>query len=148
MKYKYFLPYKETLSAEKLAYTFLRVIAVNHELSEEVISDRDKLFTFKFWKLLVNQLEIHDKLLNLYHSQINSQTEQLNQTIKQYLQCYVNYEQINWVKLSPIAYLAYNSTTTEVTEVSLFYINYGFNSATNEAQRLVIIAQKAQIKVN
>ena len=54
MKYRYFIPYKEASSAEELAYMFLRVIAANHELLKEIISDRDKLFTFKFWKSLVN----------------------------------------------------------------------------------------------
>ena len=48
IKYRYFIPYKKVLSAEELVYIFLRVIAVNHELSEEIISDRDKLFTFRF----------------------------------------------------------------------------------------------------
>ena len=47
-KYRYFIPYKEASSAEKLAYMFLRVIAANHGLPEEIISDRDKLFTSKF----------------------------------------------------------------------------------------------------
>ena len=66
-KYRYFIPYKEASSAEKLAYMFLRVIAANHRLPEEIISNRDKLFTFKFWKSLVNQLGIHHKLSTSYH---------------------------------------------------------------------------------
>ena len=53
-KYRYFIPYKEASSAEELAYMFLRVIAANHGLPEEIISDRDKLFTSKFWKSLVD----------------------------------------------------------------------------------------------
>ena len=48
MKYEYFISYKKALSAEELVYTFLRVITANYRLSEEIISDRDKLFTFKF----------------------------------------------------------------------------------------------------
>ena len=37
--------------------------------------------------------------------------------------------------------LAYNSAATEITKVSSFYVNYGFNLATNEARGLVMIAQ-------
>ena len=77
-KYEYFISYKKASSAEKLTYTFLRVIAVNHELLKEIISDRDKLFIFKFWKSLVNQLGIHHKLSTLYHPQMDGQTERLN----------------------------------------------------------------------
>ena len=74
-KYGYFIPYKEALSAEELAYAFLRVIAANHRLPEEIISDRDKLFTSKFWKLLVDQLGIHHKLSTSYYPQTDGQTE-------------------------------------------------------------------------
>ena len=48
IKYKYFLSYKKVTFAEDLTYTFLRMIVTNHELSDEIISNRDKLFTSKF----------------------------------------------------------------------------------------------------
>ncbi len=54
IKYEYFLSYKKATFAEDLTYTFLRIIVTNHELSDEIISNRDKLFTSKFWKLLMN----------------------------------------------------------------------------------------------
>ena len=44
--------------------------------------------------------------------------------------------------------LAYNSAATETTEVSSFYVNYGFNLAMNEARGLVTIAQQAWVQVN
>ena len=47
-KYGYFIPYLEASDAEALAYTFLRVIIANHGPLEEIILDRDKLFTLKF----------------------------------------------------------------------------------------------------
>lgn len=147
-KYGYFLPYKEALSAEELVYTFLRVIAANHGLPEEIISDRDKFFTSRFWKSLVDQLGIHHKLSTSYHPQTDGQTERLNQTMEQYLRCYVNYQQTNWVELLPIAPLAYNTAATETTGVSPFYANYGFNPATNEARGLVTIAQRAKVQVD
>ena len=48
IKYKYFISYKKVSSVEKLVYTFLRVIIANNRLSKEIISDWDKLFTFRF----------------------------------------------------------------------------------------------------
>ncbi len=71
IKYKYFLSYKKVTFAEDLIYTFLRMIVANHELSDEIILNRNKLFTLKFWKSLMNQLEIHHKLSTAYHSQMN-----------------------------------------------------------------------------
>ena len=46
-KYGHFILYKEASDAIELAYTFLKVIIVNHGLLEEIILDRDKLFTSK-----------------------------------------------------------------------------------------------------
>ncbi len=54
IKYEYFLSYKKATFAENLTYTFLRMIVANHELSDEIILNRDKLFTSKFWKFLMN----------------------------------------------------------------------------------------------
>jgi len=71
IKYEYFLSYKKATFAEDLTYMFLRMIVANHELSDEIILNRDKLFTSKFWKLLMNQLEIHHKLSTAYHLQMN-----------------------------------------------------------------------------
>jgi len=48
IKYEYFLSYKEATFAEDLTYTFLRMIVANHELSDEIISNKNKLFTSKF----------------------------------------------------------------------------------------------------
>ena len=79
---------------------------------------------------------------------MNRQTERLNQTMKQYLRYYVNYQQTNWIELLPVTQLAYNSAATETTEVSSFYANYGFNPAMNKARGLVMIAQWARVQVN
>jgi hypothetical protein len=47
-KYAYFINYLESLNAEDLIYTFLRVIFVNYSIPETIISDRDQLFISKF----------------------------------------------------------------------------------------------------
>ncbi len=71
IKYKYFLSYKKVTFTEDLIYMFLRMIIINHELSDKIISNKNKLFTLKFEKFLMNQLEIHHKLLTVYYLQIN-----------------------------------------------------------------------------
>jgi len=48
IKYKYFLSYKKATFTKDLTYTFLKMIVANHELSDEIISNRDKFFTLKF----------------------------------------------------------------------------------------------------
>ncbi|KAK6224224.1 reverse transcriptase domain protein [Colletotrichum tabaci] len=125
-KYAYFIPYLESSTAEDLAYTFLKYIISNHGLPKEIVSDRDKLFTSKFWKSLISQLGADHKLSTAFHPQTDGQTERINQILEQYLRCYVNYDQDNWVPLLPMAQFAYNSAIGESTLHSPFYLNYGF----------------------
>jgi hypothetical protein len=129
-KYGYFILYKESLSAEELAYTFNKHIIGNYGISKKIISDRDKLFISRFWKSLADQLRIHYKMFTGYYPQTNGQTERLNQTLKQYLRFYINYKQINWVSLLSTAQLVYNSAATATTGISPFYANYGYNLQT------------------
>jgi hypothetical protein len=91
-KYAYFISYLESSSAENLAYIFYKYIIANHRFSQRIINNRDKLFISRFWKSLIDLSEIHYKLSTAYHPQTDRQTKRLNQTIKQYLRCYVNYQ--------------------------------------------------------
>jgi hypothetical protein len=53
-KYGYFILYKESLLIEELVYALNKYIIENYEILKEIISNRDKLFTSRFWKLLAN----------------------------------------------------------------------------------------------
>ena len=44
-------------------------------------------------------LGVYYKLLTAYHAQTDRQIERLNQVLEQFFKYYINYEQINWVKL-------------------------------------------------
>ncbi len=94
-KYTMFIPFKETATAPVLTYTILQELVSNHGLSKEFITDRDKLFTSKFWEMLTAELRINHKMSTAYHSQTDKQSEQMNQTVETYLRHYVNRNQNN-----------------------------------------------------
>ena len=48
-KYAHFILWKEKRNAKDLAKVILKVIIANHGIPQNIISDRDKLFTSKFW---------------------------------------------------------------------------------------------------
>ena len=73
------------------------------------------------------ELEIQHKLFTAYHSQTDGQTERMNQTVETYLQHYVSRTQENWVQLLSTAQFVYNNTRNEITGVTPFYVNYGYN---------------------
>ena len=148
IKYSYFLSYKKASTAKDLIYTFLKTIVTNHELSDEIISNRNKLFTLIFWKSLVNQLEIHHKLSTAYYLQTNKQTKRINQTLKQYLRCYINYRQNDWVQLLLITQLTFNNATTKVISVLSFFANYEFKLETlKKSRQFAQLAQRTTIQI-
>ncbi len=148
IKYEYFLLYKKATFAKDLIYKFLRMIVANHELSDEIISNRNKLFTLKFWKFLMNQLEIHHKLSTAYHLQTDEQMKRMNQTLKQYLRCYINYRQNDWVQLLSVAQLTFNSATTEIISMSSFFANYEFKLKTfKKSCEFAQLAQKTTLQI-
>jgi hypothetical protein len=81
-KYAYFIPYKEDLTAEELVYTFNRNIITNYGIPEEIISNKNKLFISNFWKSLIDQLGIYQKILITYYPQTDGQTKRLNQILE------------------------------------------------------------------
>jgi hypothetical protein len=125
-KYGRFIPYRETWTAVDLAHVFLKNVVANHGLPEQLISDRDKLFTSNFWTALMQHLSVKHKMSTAYHPQTDGQTERLNQTLEQYLRHYVNTRHNNWVELLPLAQIAYNHSPTTTTGTSPFYANFGF----------------------
>jgi hypothetical protein len=147
-KYAYMVPYRESSTAEDLSQVFLRIIIANHGVPDEIISDRDKLFTSKFWTTLTALMGMKRKLSTAFHPQTDGQTERVNQTMEAYLRCYVNYKQNNWVDLLPLAQYAYNSAESEGTGVTPFFANYGYTpSAYRTPLSETTHAQGAKVKV-
>jgi len=75
IKYIMFISFKETATAPVLTYTILQELINNHRLSKKFITDRDKLFTSKFWEMLTAELRINHKMLTAYHSQTDRQSK-------------------------------------------------------------------------
>ena len=92
IKKAYFVSFHKKIRAEKIAYLFKQYIIANYKVSAKIISDRNTWFRSKFWQTLTALKKIKIKISTMKHSQMNEQIKQLNQIVKQYLNCYVNYQ--------------------------------------------------------
>ena len=124
-KYMHLVPFHSTYNATQLAYIFLDRVVRLRGFPKETITDRDKLFTSAYWKTIVGETGIKQKLSTAYHPETDGQTERTNRTVKIYLRSYVCHNQNNWVRLLPIAELSLNNLTSYATKTSLHYANYG-----------------------
>ena len=100
-KYAHFIPWKEKGNAKNLAKVILKEIIANHGIPQSIISDKDKLFTSKFWNTWTRQLGTKIKLSTAYHLWTDRQTKRTNQTLEQYLRHYINFKQNDWIDSLP-----------------------------------------------
>ena len=76
------------MTAEKLAKLLLKKIFADHGIPEQIINDRDKLFTSKFNTKLRKTLGIKKGMSTAFHPQTDGQTKRMNQTLEQYLKLF------------------------------------------------------------
>jgi len=74
---------------------------------------------------LNEMLEIKSKLLTAFHSQIDGQTERVNQELEQYLRMFIDHRQEQWPEWLGIVEFAYNNKVHSSTRMSPFKANYG-----------------------
>ncbi|GJW98702.1 putative reverse transcriptase domain-containing protein [Tanacetum coccineum] len=88
-KSAHFLPMKKTDSIEKLAQLYLKEIVCKHGVPTSIISDRDSLFTSRFWKSLQEAMGTQLDMSTAYHPKTDGQSERTIQTLKDMLQACV-----------------------------------------------------------
>ena len=117
----YILIIKDLNSVQFTWLILCEVIQLHHVL-KVIISNWDILFCSEFWVTLSQLLKTDHKLSTVFHSQTDRQTEHQNQTLKHYLQCFVNYLQNDWVTHLSLAEHTYNVTQHSVIKVSFFFV--------------------------
>jgi transposase InsO family protein len=70
---------------------FVQDIWKLHRLPNSIVSNRGPLFISEFWKAVCYRLQINISLSTVYHPETNSQTENTNSFLEQYLRQYVSF---------------------------------------------------------
>ena len=82
-------------TSEDLALLFIIHVFSKHGILEHVTSDRGSEFVSHFFRSLGKALDMKLHYTSGYHLEGDGQTERTNQTLKQYLQIFCNYQQDN-----------------------------------------------------
>ncbi len=88
----------------------------------------DSQFVFILWKSLCKRLNINLQLFTVYHSQINDQSEWVNQNIERYLWFFCLYTQNDWAKLLLMIKFINNNALFSVIFSTFFFLNKDFHS--------------------
>ena len=98
-----------------------------HSVPFHVTFDRGSEFVSNFFQSLGTVFDMWLHFTSGYHPKGDGQTECTNQTLKQYLYVYCNYQQDNWSKLLSLMEFAYNNALSATTGVSPFFTNKGYH---------------------
>ncbi len=126
-KRPYFVPCHSNITAVNVARLFYNTIFRHHGIPDSIVSDRDPLFTSKFWKELMSILKVRLKMSTANHPQTDGQTEVMNRMIEDYLRIFCNYQQNDWDEHLASAEFAYSSSVFPATGLTLFYMDLGWN---------------------
>ena len=77
-KYAHFLPLAHLFTAQQVANIYLDNIFKLHGPPKIIVSDRDRIFTSKFWQELFSALKVHLHFSTAYHTESDGQTERVN----------------------------------------------------------------------
>jgi hypothetical protein len=108
-----------------VANTFLDNVVKLHGVPVSIISDRDAIFTSKFWRQLFKAVGTKLSYSSAYHPQTDGQSERVNQCLEQYLRCATHATPKQWRKWLPMAEFWYNSSFHTSLGCSPFKALYG-----------------------
>jgi len=118
-----FTPAHDIIMSTDLACLFILHVFSKHSVPSHITSNRGLEFVLNFFQFLGTALDMWLHFTSGYHLKGNRQTECTNQTLKQYLCIYCNYQQDNWSELLPLAEFTYNNALSTTTSVFPFFAN-------------------------
>ena len=88
-KSAHFIPLPVTRDVRLLCGKYIQEVVRLHGVPLSIVSDRDTLFTSRFWKGLQEAMGTDLAMSTAYHPQTDGQTERVNQTMEDMLRACV-----------------------------------------------------------
>jgi len=90
-----------------------------------MVSDRDPVFTSKFWRELMRLVGAKLHMTSAFHPQSDGQTEAANKVIVMYLRCFTGDRPRQWLRWLPWAEYIYNTAYQSSLRDTPFRVVYG-----------------------
>jgi hypothetical protein len=124
-KYCHFIPLAHPYSAESVAQAFFGEIVRLHGVPQSMVSDRDVVFTSKFWRELMRLMGTDLHMTSAFHPQSDGQSESANRVIIMYLRCLTGDRPKQWLQWLPWAEYVFNTAYQSSLRDTPFRIVYG-----------------------
>ena len=122
-----FLPTVSTITAVQLEELLHSEVYLRFGPPLGIVTDRGSVFTSQYWEEVSFLMQTKRRLSTAFHPQTDGQTERNNQTLEQYLRCFIDVNQRSWPTLLQFAKFAANnavnaSTTYAPHELLMGYV--------------------------
>lgn len=124
-KYGHFIPLVHPYTAQLVAQAFLENVFKLHGMPKAIVTDRDRIFTSRFWQEIFKAWKVSLRFSTAYHPQSDGQTERLNQCLKSYLRCMAFTEPRRWYYWLALAEWWYNTTYHSSLKTTPYQALYG-----------------------
>ncbi|KAK2443611.1 hypothetical protein QL285_014700 [Trifolium repens] len=109
-KSAHFIPVKSTYKAPQYAAIFMEQIVRLHGVPLSIVSDRDPIFTSRFWKAFQSAMGTRLKMSTSHHPQTDGQSERTIQTLEDMLRACVLEDGGSWSNHLHLIEFAYNNS--------------------------------------
>jgi hypothetical protein len=123
-KYNHFIPLIHPFTAAVMSQSFLNNVYKLHGMPLAIISERDRVFTSKFWQELLKLAQVNLQMSIAYHPQTDGQTERVNQCLETFLRCFVHACPTKWSKWLALVEFWYNTSYHSTLGMSPFEVLY------------------------
>jgi hypothetical protein len=124
-KYAHFIPVRHPYNAGKIAEVFVDNVYRLHGMPQNLISDRDPVFTSQFWQSVFKATGTNLKMSTVNHPETDGQTERVNQSVECYLRCFISAHPQHWAKWISLCEFWYNTNWHASLGKSPFELLYG-----------------------
>ncbi|MCI06286.1 putative Ty-3/Gypsy retrotransposon polyprotein, partial [Trifolium medium] len=124
-KSAHFIGHPTSFLAASFAPIFLSEIYRLHGMPKSIVSDRDRVFTSKFWRELFKLNGTTLAFSSAYHPKSDGQTEVVNRILQTYLHCFACHSPKRWFQYLHLAEFWYNSSYQSSLRMLPFEALYG-----------------------
>ena len=124
-KVAHFIPVKSERTAPKLAQIFIKEVVRLHGIPKTIVSDRDTIFTSKFWRSFQEAMGSELCLSTAYHPQSDGQTEVVNKVLEDMLRACILDFGGNWEDYLHLVEFTYNNSYQSTIGMAPFEALYG-----------------------
>jgi transposase InsO family protein len=125
LKYAHFIALDHPYTTASVVKVFFDSIVRLHVIPRSIVSDRDVVFTSKFWTELFKLSGVKLQLSSAFHPQTDGQSEVTNRILGVYLRCLAGDRPKNWLRWLSWAEYCYNMSYQSALKTTPFEVVYG-----------------------